>query len=514
VKKRIFSREFLLSDLAFISYLALGKLLIHLLTNNNYGYFRDELYYLACGEEIDWGYVDQAPLIAVVAKASRLLFGDSLSAIRFLPALAGALLVFLTGLIVRELGGGKFAQLLAAIAVIIAPAYLIFHTLLSMNAFEPLFWMLGAYIFILIVKRDEPRLWLLFGLVAGIGLMNKHSMLFFGFGLAIGLLLTPWRKYLLNKWLWLGAVIAFLIFLPNIIWQISHNWPTLELFRNVDKGKNYENSLAEFFLGQILLIHPLTLPLWLTGIYFYLVTEEGKPFRVLGWCYVVMLVTFILLHGKIYYLAPAYPMLLASGAVTVEKFFSRPSFGWLRYATILILIIGGALIAPLSLPILPIETFISYSKVLGLTPPKTENLEMGVLPQHYADMFGWEEMADTVARIYESLPPEERAKCAIYTKNYGQFGAIDFFGRTRGLPKTISGHQNGYLWGPRGHTGEVMIVVDSDQEELEPLFESVELAAVIKHQYAMPHENNVHVFVCRKMRVNLADFWPRVKRYR
>src|SRR5215213_4147445 len=294
-------------ELAVALYLSAAKLLLHFLTNGGYGYFRDEMYYLACGEHLDWGYVDQSPLIALVAWFTRAVMGDSLFAVRFFPAVAGALLVYVTGLMVRELGGGRFAILLACLSVIIAPSYLYLHTILTMNAFEPLFWTLGAYILMLILKRDRARLWLLFGVVAGVGLMNKHTTLFFGAGVGAGLLLTPARRYLKSKWLWLGGLIALVIFLPNIIWEIKHDWATIEVLRNAEKNQNIPFSLWEFFKGQIFMTQPLTFPIWVAGLYYYLFTDEGRPYRLLGWTYVVMFLLFIVLRGKVYYLAPIYP---------------------------------------------------------------------------------------------------------------------------------------------------------------------------------------------------------------
>lgn len=514
MKKGIFSRKIILGDTAVLVCLAAFKLILHLITNNQYGYFRDELYYIACSEHLDWGYVDQAPLIGVITSAARLLFGDSLFALRLFPAIAGALLVFLTGLIARELGGGRFAQGFAALAVIISPSYLYMHTVMTMNAFEPLFWMLCAYIVIRIIKGGDERLWLLFGAAAGLGLMNKHSMLIFGFALVAGLLLTRDRRFFLSKWIWLGGVVAFLIFLPNIIWQINHGWPTIEILRNAAVNQNLPISPLEFFTGQILLIHPVTLPVWIAGLYFYLFTSEGKQFRSLGWTYVVLFLLCIVLKAKIYYLAPVYPLLLAAGAVITERSIERLHWQWLKPATATVLVIAGAIIAPLTLPVLPVETFIRYSRALGLEEGvRTEQNAIGRLPQHYADMFGWEEMTQAVARAYHSLTPEEQTRCAIIADNYGQAGAIDLFGRQYNLPRAVSGHQNYFLWGPRDYTGEVVITVDSDFEDLQPLFESVEPAGTFTHDLVMPYENNKTIYICRKMRIPLREFWPQVKCY-
>jgi len=511
----IFSRDFLRSDVAVVLYLALAKLVLHFLTNGQYGYFRDELYFLACGERLDWGYVDQPPLIAVAARVTRALFGDSLFAIRLFPAIAGALLVLLTGLIARELGGGRFAQVLACVAVIIAPGYLLLHTWLTMNAFEPLLWMLCAYLLILILKGGDEKLWLLFGATAGVGLLNKHSMLFFGSGLVAGLVLAGQGRRLLSKWALLGGLLAFVIFLPNVWWQWARGWPMLELLRNVEVTKNYQASLAEFFAGQLLLTHPLNFPLWLAGLYFYLRAETGKKFRALGWSYLIVYALMIFLKGKVYYLAPIYPMLLAAGGVWFEgALAARPRLVWARAALIVVLLAGGAALAPLVLPVLPVETFIRYARTFGMQEGvKTENQKLGRLPQHYADMFGWENMTATVARVFHNLPPEEQMKCAIYTQNYGEAGAIDFFGRAYGLPKAISGHQNYFLWGPRGHTGECVIIIGGKAQDHAKIFGEVREAARVWSDYAMPYETDLPIYVCRQPKLSLQEVWPQVKHY-
>ncbi len=495
-------------------YLSAFKLILHFLTNGQYGYFRDELYYLACGEHLDWGYVDQAPLIAVVARLQRAALGDSLFAVRFLPALAGAATVCLTGLIARELGGGRFGVALSCLALVVAPAYLAGNHILTMNAFEPLCWVACAYLFVRVVKTGDERLWLWFGVVAGLGLMNKHSTLAFGFAFVAGLLLTPARGYFLSRWLWLGGAAALLIFLPNVLWQVAHGWPTVEVLRNADKNQNVAFSLAEFLKGQALFMHPLTLPVWVAGLYFYLASKAGRPWRALGWAYVALFALMVVFRAKIYYLVPFYPILLAAGGVQFEAWLARP--GWrarLKPATLALLAFGGAVMAPLAVPVLPVETFIRYQRALGVEPPRLEKLSLRELPQHYADMFGWEEMTGQVARVYNSLPAEERARCAVFARNYGQAGAIDFFGARHGLPKAIGKHQNYFLWGPRDYTGECVITVGERERDVRKSFDHVELAATISHPSARPHENNLPVFVCRRPKRPLKEIWPDVKCY-
>lgn len=494
-------------------YLSCAKLLLHFLTNGHYGYFRDELYYLACGDHLAWGYADQPPLIAVVARASRMLLGDSLFALRFFAAVAGALTVFVAGLLAREFGGTRFAIALTALAVIIAPVYLYLHTILTMNAFEPLCWTLGAYLVVLIIKQERPRLWLLFGLVTGLGLLNKHSTLFFGASIVAGLLFTSARKYFLSKWLWLGGLLAFIIFLPNILWEMRHDWATVEVLRSAAVHQNLPVSPVEFFTGQIVLMHPLTLPLWLGGLYFYLRTRAGRPFRALGWAYLCLFALIVLLKGKVYYLAPFYPILFAGGAVGCEELFVRLRRPWLKPVAVSLLLAGGIVTAPLMLPVLPVETYRAYARALGFEGMKTEQQRMGALPQHYADMFGWPELTATVADVYHKLPPDEQGRCAIFTRNYGEAGAIDFFGPRYGLPKAISRHQNYWLWGPRAYTGECVITIGEKLSGVQKTFNQVEQVATFSHPYVMPYENDLPIFVCRQPKLSLQTVWPQVKCY-
>ncbi|HLL75237.1 MAG TPA: glycosyltransferase family 39 protein [Pyrinomonadaceae bacterium] len=506
------------SDRAVLLYLSLAKLLLHFATNGRYGYFRDELYYLACGERLDWGYVDQAPLIAVFARLARTLFGDSLFAVRLLPAVAGAATVFLTGLLARELGGRRFAVALAAVCVIVAPGYLLTHTILTMNAFEPLVWVACAYLFARICRTGDGRLWLWFGVVAGLGLLNKHSTLLFGFAFALGLLLTPARRHFFGRRLWLGGLVAFVIFLPHVLWQIAHDWPIVEVLRNADRNQNLTVSPLQFFTGQLLLTHPLTFPVWAAGLYFYLFAKAGRPYRALGWAYVAMFALMILLRAKIYYLLPFYPVLFAPGAVWCEGFFARLAarnrhLRWLKPAALSLLVATGAVTAPLALPVLPVETLIRYQRALGLEAPRTEKLRLAELPQHFADMHGWEELTETVARVYHALPEEERPRCAVFARNYGEAGAIDFFGQRHGLPKAIGKHQNYFLWGPRDYTGECVITVGEKLEGVQKSFDQIEHAATFTHPYVLPHENEQPVFVCRKPKAPLSEIWPRVKCY-
>ncbi|MGA2721319.1 MAG: glycosyltransferase family 39 protein [Bryobacteraceae bacterium] len=489
------------------------KLLLHLYAGRHYGYFVDELYYLACANHLAWGYVDQPPLIALIAKIERVLLGDSLSAIRFFPALAGAGQVLLTGLIARELGGKRFAQGLAALCALAAPGFLATEHFLSMNAFEPLLWMGSAWVVIRIVRTGNRRLWLWFGLLAGIGLENKYSMLIFGFGIMAGLLLTPQRRLLRTRWLWIGGLVAFLIFLPNLLWNVQYHFPFLELQANIRRsGRNVDLTPLAFLGQETLAMLPPSAPIWLAGLWYFFFRREGKPFRALGWAWLATAASIMALSPRIYYLFPAFPLLFAGGGVLWERWLAGARVQWIKPAYAALIVLTAAVIAPTVVPLLPVETYIRYSAALHLQQPRIETHKLGPLPQLFADQFGWEEMVATVAPVYNALPADVRARTAIFGQSYGQAGAVDLFGPKYGLPQAISGHQSYYLWGPRGYTGESMIVMADRQEALEKLFQVVRKVARVEHPYSMPY-NHFDVFYCRGLRMPLKELWPQVKKW-
>jgi hypothetical protein len=492
-----------------------AKLLIHALLAGRYGYFRDELYFLDCGRHLDWGYVDHAPLIGLVARLA-LMLGGSLPALRIFPAVAGALLVALTMLIAWRLGAGRFGQGLAGLAVLVAPIVLGVDSILSMNAFEPLFWMGCVYLLILMIRSGDSRLWIEIGLLAGLGLMNKHSAAFFLAALAAGVLLTPLRGELSRRWPWLAVGIALLIVLPNLVWQVTHGFPTLEDLQNVAReGKNVVLGPVEFLSQQIILMHPVLFPLWLGGLACLFAGFAGR-YRALGWMYVVLAALLFLLKGKNYYLAPIYPMLLAAGAAGLDGGLARwratAGRTWPKATIVILVLAAGSVTAPLVLPILPPEKYVAYEEALGLALPKTERGHRGPLPQLFGDQFGWEELVAEVAVIYNSLPPEERARTAIFANNYGEAGAINLFGPRHGLPPAVSGHQTHFFWGPRGHTGEIVIVLQGDRDELAQVFQSVERAGEHRHRWGMEEENR-SIYLCRGLKMPLAELWPRLKHW-
>jgi hypothetical protein len=489
--------------------LALADFVAHMLVSTNYGYFRDELYYIEAGRHLAFGYVEFPPLIALLARLLDVLAGDALWAIHLVPALATALIVLLTGLMARELGGGRFAQTLAALASLVAVTFLATGSIFSMDALDELWWTLASYLLILILERNDARLWLLFGLVAGIGLTTKVSILFFGVAIVAGLLLTPARRHLRTTWIWLGGAIAFVFLLPYVLWNLANGWPTLEFFAN------YEGSGGplEFLLGQIPGMNPLTLPLSLTGLYFYLGTQLGKPYRALGWTFLVLVLVLALLGAKPYFLAPAYPMLFAGGAIVVERIGGRAG-EFIKWAYAVLLLISGLLLTPLAMPILPPATFAAtYGFMSGAGNASAGQQTQGALPQYLGDRFGWETMTRTVAGVYEELPAADRSQACIFTSNYGEASALNFLGDRYDLPPTVSGHNNYYLWGPGRCTGEAMITVGLARDDVEQVYDGVARAATITCRYCMPEENDVPVYVAREPKFPIRELWPQTKHY-
>jgi hypothetical protein len=502
------------SELTLIVLFSAVALLVHLLTNGRYGYFRDELYYIACGQHLAFGYIDQPPLSILLLRLSEVLLGNSLFAIRLLPALAGAATVAITGLIARELGGGAWAIALGCAGSLCALFNLAVGNFFSMNAFEPLFWMGCVYLLVRIINGGSSILWLWFGVLLGLGLENKHSTAFFAAGIFVALLLTPERRHLARKWIWFGGLIAFAIALPNILWQLQNHWPTCELLSNIaHSDKNVALKPAEFITQQIVFMNPGTLPLWLAGLIWVFGSRNGRRYMALGVIYVVMLTEFIILHGKSYYLAPAYPMLLAAGGVAVERAFAN-RWRWCTAALLTLILATGALFAPLAVPILPPAKLVAYMRAIGLQLPRTETSHTARLPQIFADQFGWQEMVGSVAHVYHHLRPEDEKRAAIFSQNYGEAGAIDFFRSKFNLPPAISGHQNYFLWGPRDWTGEVALVLDTSDNVAREQFVSVEdLGQIVSSPWAMPFERRTHIYLCHDLKANVREFWQRVKKW-
>jgi Dolichyl-phosphate-mannose-protein mannosyltransferase len=512
------------SALRLAALFAAIKLLLHIATNLweahiGYGYFRDEFYYIICGRNLAWGYVDHGPGVAIQSKLALALFGKSLAGIRMLSAVGGAGRIFLTGILAWSLGGRRPAQALAMLGVLVAPQYLGTDSYLSMNSFESVFWMGCLLALILIVRGGSDKLWLFFGLSAGLGLLNKPSMAFFLFTLLAALLLTPQRRLLFNKWAAAGIALLILITLPNLMWQIHNHWPTLEFLHNGQiANKNIKLGPLPFLGKQILNLQPVTALIWVPGLIWLLRNPLAKNWRWLGLCFLFFLAMMMAMHAKDYYVAPIYPILFAAGGIAWEqRFASRWRVAENRIFAFPILetviAVFGLIVLPLAIPVMQSSTWIAYTKAIHLynSSDNTENESSGSLPQFYADRFGWQEEVDQVSRIYHSLSPEDQAKVGIYCSNYGEASAINFLGQ--GLPTAISGHNNYWLWGPRGATGDVMIVINgATPDEMRKFYTSVEIAGRMDNPLSMPYERR-NIYLVRGRRKNVLDDWLSFKHY-
>jgi len=314
-------------------------------------------------------------------------------------------------------------------------------------------------------------------------------------------------------------MVTFLIALPNLFWEYGHDWATYELLSNIAKSdKNIVLNPLQYLLSNVLTLSPLTFPVWVAGLLWFLLAKDGLRFRALGWTWIVSFLLFVALKGKDYYLAPVYPMLFAGGAAAIEALFATypeaAKRSWLKPVFAVCILLVGIVLWPFAMPMMSVEKFIAYEKALGAAPKKTENTELSQLPQQYADMFGWPEMAKEVARVYNTLPPQDRGKCGIAATNYGEAGAIDYFGRQYGLPPVISGHQNYWLWGPQNYTGQCMVILGRSKEQLDGSYSSLTLAGETYHPFAIPFENHRQIWICRSPKYGtLQQVWPRTKNW-
>ncbi len=515
---------------ALLWWLAGLTTLLHVATAQQYGYFRDELYYLACGEHLGFGYVDHPPLIGVVAAGVRATLGESLLALRLLPALAAGATVWLTGALAAELGGRRFAQALAATCAALAPVILGLCSYLSMNAFDLLLWASAWWLFARLLGRDarrDPahapgrdatRSWLALGAVLGVGLENKLSVLMLGLGIFVGLLAARRWTILRTRGPWLAAVVAVLLFVPHVVWQVQHGWPTLEFMANARANKMVALAPLDWLLEQVLQMNPLAAPVWLAGLAVLVRAPWARAHRPLGMAFLTVAVVLLVGKGKGYYSAPAYLPLFAAGGVAWERWTQswtharRRTAG--RLAAFTLVVAGGVLAAPLARPILGAGALVRYQAALGEEPSSSgERQEIGRLPQFFADRHGWPELVATVGSVHRALPEAERRVACVFAENYGQAAAVDVLGRAHGLPRAIAGHNAYWMWGPGTCTGEVMLVIGARRETLERVFERVELAATHTCGLCMPYENDKPIWVARGPRAPLTALWPEVKHY-
>jgi len=485
---------------------------LHLVANPHYGFFRDELYFIVCGFHPAWGYVDQPPLIPLSAAATQ-LFGHSLVLLRAIPALLAGGAVVAACALAAELGGGAFAQVVTAIVVALAPVLLSFGMKVSTDEANPLLWTLAALGALRVVRGGDPRWWLLAGAALGIALETKYSAAFFAAALVLALALTPERRALRTPWFGAALALCVVLALPSALWQWHEGFPMLELLRAGQNGKNVVVGPVAYLLQEVLITGMLLALVWIAGLVRLAADRSGR-FLALAWA--LLIAMMIVLHGKHYYPAGIYPIPFAAGGVALEAWTRRARI--VRPAIALALAAFGALLAPLTLPILPEPDAAAYEvRVMRAARVSNETLQTehgrtAALPADFADMHGWPRLATTVERAVATLSPDDRARAVIVASNYGEASALIFFGRD--LPPVVSGHNQYWLWGPQGRSGDVLIDVNGDCGASAHLFASSRLLATFDDPWAIAYERNIPIVLCRGIRVPLTAYWPRKRKYR
>jgi len=494
------------AEIVTLIVIAMCLFAFHTLINDRYGFHRDELATIDDAHYLAWGYVAYPPLTPFLGRVALELFGTSLRGLRFFPALAQAVVALLTGLMARELGGKRFAQAVAALAVAIAPMSLFGGSVLQYVSFDYLWWVLLAYLLIRLLRTQDPRLWLALGATIGVGMLTKYTMAFLVAGVIVGVVLTDARRYLTSQWLWFGVALSLLIFLPNLIWQIQHDFVSLDFLqhihaRDVALGRHKPFLLQQFYLA----VNLVTLWLWWSGLRFYFFAPEGKPYRLLGWAFLVPLVLFIVTQGRGYYLAPAYPMLLAAGAAAEERWISSLAVRWsrlLRLGTFALLGVGAVLVLPQMTPIAPVDSWL-WHKVTKLNPD-------------FQDEVGWPELVAEVARVRDTIPPDEQARTGVLAIDYAQAGAIDLYGPKYGLPRVISGINSFWFRGYGSPPPETLVVVGLEREHAKQFFQNCETAGHIPNVYGVANEASrkySEILVCRNLREPWPEFWEKFRYY-
>ena len=484
--------------------------LVHLVCNPHYGFFGDELYFIVCGQHPQWNYVDQPPIAPLLAAASQ-VFGPSLVLLRVLPALFAGAGIYVTCLIVLELGGAAYAQFLSAIVVFFLPVLTDFGMKVSPDMVGLWSWPLLTLWIVRLTKGADSRLWIAIGVLMGVSILSKYSVLFFAAALLVGLLLTPERRILDSRWFVVGTLISAIIALPSLLWQVHYGYPMLELLRAVQHGKNVIVAPLGY-LGQQLLISGFLWPFWIIGLIWLFFRPA---LRFLAYGYVLLIAIMIVLHGKHYYPADAYPYLIAAGCVQIEDWTSK-----LRRARTVIAattILLGLVFFPVVMPVLPEAWLASYYRELhSFLHISRENIETehrvaAQLPSDFASMHGWTELTAIVNRVYEELPPADRKQAVVMAQNYSEAAAIEFLSKPK-LP-VISGHNQYFLWGPRGYSGDVLICVGANCDSVGEVFRACSLKARLQAPWIQPSEDNIPITVCRGIKKPILELWPLAKFY-
>lgn len=493
-------KDYLFADTAILVWMATALIILHCLTNNQYGFHRDELNFIEDGRHLAWGYVDCPPFTPFVAHIAEMLFGTSLVGIRFFPAVSQGLVLVLTGLMVKRMGGKRWAQVIAAGGAAISGVSLSQGSIFMYVSFDFLWWVVVAYGVISLLKSSDARWWLMIGVAIGLGMLTKLTMSFLVAGLIAGVLFTPARRYLKSPWLWAGVVVSLLIFLPDLLWMARHDFISLQKLSTMH-ARDIGNGHYKWFLVDQLYsaANPSSIYLWVFGLYFFWRSSREPNYRPLVWMYAIPLALFLSLQGRGYYLAPAYPMLIAGGAYyageqvhNLTPAQRNARYSWLYYS----LIIGGLCAGSFSIPVWPLNSF--------LWKMADNNHQL------YREEVGWPELVKTVADIRDTVPLEERSRLGILAGNYGEAGAINVYGSEYNLPRAISGIDSFWLWGYGDPPPETVIVLGLEPSYAYSLFETCSIVGTNINPYDIQNEesqDHTDILLCRHLRQPWEQFW-------
>jgi 4-amino-4-deoxy-L-arabinose transferase-like glycosyltransferase len=496
----------IIAGVGFIIQIVFGSM-----SSLGYGYFGDEFYYMACSSHLDLGYVDQPPLSCWILFIVRLFLGDSLFALRLVPALGFAVSIFLCGLLARRLGGSVWAQGAAALALLASPIMRVVASFYSMNIFETLLWLAATLVVFEIIANNRHRLWLLFGALFGLALLNKHTSIVLGLGLLIGLVISKKRKALATPWPWFGVGVAFLVFSPNIVWQILNGFPSLEFYVTA-AFKNVPTNPLMVLFNQILGQNPFSLLVWGAGLYFLFIDKRGRDMRPFGWTYVIGLAFLMAtMSSRPDRLMAAYPVLLASGAIVWEGVIMKRGLSWLKPVIPILMVLVSLAGLPITLPILPPDMTAAYSETIGIVP-KIENWTRTPLPQWLADRIDWEELAQRIADVGNTLSPGERKTTAVFCQSYGIAGALEFYGKEYGIPPVLCVHNNYFFWSNPDQGFTTFIIIGLSEKEVGAGFREYTSAGEFRSPYS-ESLNQLVLTIARKPRIDIKKLFIMMKKF-
>ena len=480
---------------------------LHLAVAGRYDIMRNELYFLVCGLHPAFGYADQPPLVPLIAAATQ-LFGESVWLLRLPAVIAAVALIPLTAAFARLIGGDRIAGLIAAIAAAVAPGLAGISTTLTTTSFEPIAWTGVAYCVTRAVLRGEYRMLLWAGLIAGASMEAKYGIAIWLGGVGVGLLMTPARRLFATRECWLGVAVALLLAAPSLIWQAERGWPFLEIVRTHSQGILTGTPIG-FEIAQIMELNPVLAPLWFAGILAPFLSERLRAVRFLSIGFAIATVVTIAMHGKDYYLFAAYPTMFAVGAVICARLWT-----WVVGLWLVVSVANFALVAPVVFPLLPPARLFTLLQHSHFRPTPDENSAVGApLTQVFSEEMGWRELENHVAKVYRALPGTDRDRAAIFATNYGEAAAIDIYGRKDQLPPAISGDNQYYLWGPRGYSGSVIIIVNGDRRTWTARCGAANVVGHFGVPLAMPFERGRPILLCRNLYGGLGRAWPELRRF-